>query len=141
MPSSLALSPNDTQNTEQDKTRAAQAPRQDFLYRIARDSVYRQKFLAVLSIVMGLVAWEVAGRWIVNPLFLPPLSGIWTRFVELAAGGQLGRDIWASSQEYLLGLLLAIVVGGGIGIAMAASKVLRDLFDPWVAVLNATPII
>lgn len=97
--------------------------------------------LAVFSVFMGILTWEVLGRWVVNPLFLPPISGIWTRFLELAAAGQLGRDIWASSQEYLLGLLVAILVGGSVGIAMAASKTIKALLDPWVAVLNATPTI
>jgi NitT/TauT family transport system permease protein len=102
---------------------------------------HRATFLAVLSLTMGAVLWEVLGRWVVNPLFLPPLSEVWVRFLELVQAGQLATDIAASSQAYLLGLGVAIAVGGTAGIAMAASKIIRDLLDPWVAILNATPTI
>ncbi|WP_425586100.1 ABC transporter permease, partial [Thermocatellispora tengchongensis] len=99
----------------------------------------RSTILAVLSLAMGAVLWEILGRWVVNPLFLPPLSQVWVRFIELVQAGQLATDIGASSQAYLLGLAVAIAIGGTIGIAMAASKIIRDLLDPWVAILNATP--
>jgi NitT/TauT family transport system permease protein len=101
----------------------------------------RATLLAALSLTMGAVLWEVLGRWVVNPLFLPPLSQVWVRFLELVQAGQLATDIAASSQAYLLGLAVAIAIGGTAGIAMAASKIIRDLLDPWVAILNATPTI
>lgn len=101
----------------------------------------RATLLAALSLTMGAVLWEVLGRWVVNPLFLPPLSQVWVRFLELVQAGQLATDIAASSQAYLLGLAVAIAIGGTAGIAMAASKIIRDLMDPWVAILNATPTI
>jgi len=101
----------------------------------------RSQLTAVLSLVLGAALWEIAGRWLLNPLFLPPLSAIWVRFLELVQDGQLGRDIAASSQAYLLGLGTAILVGVSVGVAMAASGFIRDLCDPWVAILNATPTI
>jgi NitT/TauT family transport system permease protein len=101
----------------------------------------RATLLAALSLTLGAVLWEVLGRWVVNPLFLPPLSQVWVRFLELVQAGQLATDIAASSQAYLLGLAVAIAIGGTAGIAMAASKIIRDLLDPWVAILNATPTI
>lgn len=101
----------------------------------------RSIILAVLSLSMGAVLWEILGRWVVNPLFLPPLSQVWVRFIELVQAGQLATDIGASSQAYLLGLAVAIAVGGAAGIAMAASRIIRDLLEPWVAILNATPTI
>lgn len=101
----------------------------------------RSTMLAVLSLVSGAALWEILGRWVVNPLFLPPISQVWVRFVELVQAGQLATDIAASSQAYLLGLGVAILIGGTVGIAMAASTIIRDVLDPWVAILNATPTI
>src|SRR6185312_219818 len=83
--------------------------------------------------------------YVLNPLFLPAPSAIWERFLELVQTGNrgvtLGEDIAVSSQAYFAGLGIAIVVGGGVGIAMAASRTIRDILDPWVAVLNSTPTI
>ncbi|MER7797502.1 ABC transporter permease [Microbacterium sp. NPDC096154] len=101
----------------------------------------RSTVLGVGSIVVVLILWELAGRFWANPLFLPPLSAIWTRFLEFAAGGQLATDIAASAQSYLGGLAFAILIGGSVGIAMASSKTIRDVLNPWVSVLNATPTI
>ena len=101
----------------------------------------RSRLTAAFSLALGAALWEIAGRWLVNPLFLPPLSAIGERFFQLAADGRLGRDIVASSQAYLLGLATAIIVGVGVGVAMAASRLVRDMCDPWVAILNATPTI
>jgi NitT/TauT family transport system permease protein len=38
-------------------------------------------------------------------------------------------------------LVLAIAAGGVVGVAMAASRTTRDVFDPWVSFFNATPTI
>lgn len=125
----------------EEKPDAAPKPAVSRLLDGLNDSGHSSKFWALVSVVSGLVLWEVLGRWVVNPLFLPPLSDIWTRFLELVANGQLGHDVWTSAQEYLLGLLVAILVGSSVGIAMAASSIIRHLLEPWVAVLNATPTI
>jgi NitT/TauT family transport system permease protein len=106
-----------------------------------RRLVDRTVVTAALSVVGGLALWEILGRWVVNPLFFPPPSSVWTRFLELVQEGQLGTDITTSARSYLPGLLLAILIGGTLGIAMAGSRLVRDIANPWVAVLNATPTI
>jgi NitT/TauT family transport system permease protein len=136
-----------TQNRSAKELQATQPLNEKlFLGRKTRSSTMlwrknRATLLAALSLTLGAVLWEVLGRWVVNPLFLPPLSQVWVRFLELVQAGQLATDIAASSQAYLLGLAVAIAIGGTAGIAMAASKIIRDLLDPWVAILNATPTI
>lgn len=106
-----------------------------------RFRIGRSQAIAIGSLIAGLLLWEVAGRWLVNPLFLPPPSGVAVRFVELVRGGSLGADIAASGQSYLAGLAMAILIGGCLGIAMATSRTIRDILDPWVAVFTATPTI
>jgi len=105
----------------------------------------RSAVIGICSIVGVFILWQVLGMFVLNPLFLPPPTAIWDRFIELihtgVRGVTLGQDIIASSQAYFAGLALAIVIGGAVGIAMAASRVIRDILDPWVAVLNATPTI
>lgn len=95
----------------------------------------------VCSLLVGAVLWEVVGRLWANPLFFPPLSKIWTRFLELLANGELPQDIAASAQEYAAGLVLAIVFGTAIGIVMSASRFMRDILDPWVSAMYATPVL
>ncbi|MGZ2224302.1 ABC transporter permease [Glutamicibacter nicotianae] len=101
----------------------------------------RSTILGVGSVVAVLVLWEIAGRYWTNPLFLPPLSAIWERFLEFVDKGQLAADISASAQSYLGGLGFAILIGVSVGIAMASSKAIQDILNPWVSILNATPTI
>lgn len=101
----------------------------------------RSRTIGALSVLGGIALWELCARLFFNPLFLPPPSAVWGRFLELARDGSLANDIAVSAQSYGLGLLTAIVTGVAIGIAMASSRVVRDVLDPWVSALNATPTI
>ena len=96
---------------------------------------------AIASLVVGAVLWELIARWADNPLFFPPLTDIWSRFLTLAEDGVLADNLKASFQEYAWGFLAAVVVGGALGILMAASRFAREVLDPWVTMLNATPVI
>ncbi|GAB3729069.1 ABC transporter permease [Nocardiopsis nanhaiensis] len=101
----------------------------------------RTKLIGAASVTGGVLMWEVGARLFFDPLFLPPPSAVFVRFLELLADGTLLRDIGVSGQAYLLGLVIALGVGVTVGLAMAASTLVRDIFDPWVSALNATPTI
>lgn len=101
-----------------------------------------QRGLSVLSVVGGLLLWELAGRFLVdNPLFLAtPLQAI-AELIEMTVSGELQYHVWVSGQEFLYGFLIGS--GGGIliGLAMASSRPANAMLAPWVAGLYATPII
>ena len=97
---------------------------------------------AVASFVSVMVLWELVARILVkNPLFFAPLTAVWSRSVELWLSGELQIHIWTSSQEFILGFLLACFVGIMFGVVMASSVIVRDFCDPWVSMLYSTPII
>jgi ABC-type nitrate/sulfonate/bicarbonate transport system permease component len=97
---------------------------------------------AVASFVSVMVLWELVARILVkNPLFFAPLTAVWGRTIELWLGGELQVHIWTSSQEFILGFLLACFVGIMFGVVMASSVIVRDFCDPWVSMLYSTPII
>ena len=97
---------------------------------------------AVASFVFVMVLWEIVARVLVkNPLFFAPLTAVWDRTVELWGSGELQVHIWTSSQEFILGFLLACFVGIACGVVMASSVIVRDFVDPWVSMLYSTPII
>jgi NitT/TauT family transport system permease protein len=117
----------------------ARAPRERA--RPAWLATHRSRLTGLASVIGGLILWELVARAFFSPLFLPPPSDVWSRGVELVRDGTLWEDISFSGRSYLLGLLVAIVAGGLIGTCMAASRWLREILDPWVAFLNATPTI
>lgn len=108
--------------------------------RVASES--RMRFLSIASVVAGLLLWEVAGRYLIpNSLFLATPLQVVAAATELFRTGELQKHILVSSQEFILGYLIASVVGIVIGLLIATSKTTSAIMNPWVDGLYATPII
>jgi NitT/TauT family transport system permease protein len=103
----------------------------------------RQRYAAgTLSVIGGLVLWELASRLIVaNPLFLAAPSQILVAIYNLSLSGEMGRHIAISAAEFAIGYLIASVVGIGIGFGMANSARFKQAMQPWISGLYATPTI
>jgi len=97
---------------------------------------------AIVSIVSGLLLWELIARFIVNDkLFLVAPSAIVVRFGDLWATGDLQRHIIASGLEFVLGMGIAAVVGVAAGLLLATNAPLRSAFTPWVTAIYSTPTV
>lgn len=97
---------------------------------------------AVVSVLVGLALWEVAGRYLVkNKLFLATpiqaLEKIWATLLT----GELIHHSWVSAQEFIVGFTAACVAGILIGMVMASSERAADALNPWVSGIYATPVI
>lgn len=59
--------------------------------------------------------------------------------------GQMNRSLWPhlfqSSQQFVLGLGLALVTGVPLGLALGLFRRLNYLLDPWLSAIYATPTI
>lgn len=98
--------------------------------------------LSVLSVVAGLLLWEIAGRFLIsNALFLATPLQVIDAAAQLYRTGELERHIWVSFQEFALGYAIAAVTGILVGLAIASSKTVSALMNPWIDGLYATPII
>lgn len=103
----------------------------------------REKYMAgTLSVVGGLLAWELVSRFIVaNPLFLAAPSQILEAIWSLTLSGQMERHIWISAIEFALGYVIASIIGIGVGFGMANSPRFKQAMQPWISGLYATPTI
>lgn len=102
----------------------------------------RNHVWAVGSIFGGLALWEIVARWIVNSkLFLAAPSQVVLAIFGLSATGELEKHIIISSQEFILGYVIACVLGVALGLAMATSKPAKQALQPWVSGLYATPTV
>jgi NitT/TauT family transport system permease protein len=103
----------------------------------------RQKYLAgTLSVVGGLLLWEAVSRILIaNPLFLAAPSQIAQAVYALTLTGEMGRHVWISSIEFVIGYVIASVIGIGFGFGMANSVRFKQALQPWISGLYATPTI
>jgi NitT/TauT family transport system permease protein len=86
------------------------------------------------------VAWEAAVRLgVVSELLLPSLTSVIRAWFSLLKGGDLWLNTAASLYRAGAGLLLAIVVGGALGIAMAWYRPVNALVSPLVEMLYPMP--
>jgi NitT/TauT family transport system permease protein len=106
-------------------------------------NAFRSKYVvATLSVFGGLVLWELISRFLIaNALFLAAPSQIAVAIYQLGISGELWRHIAISAVEFVLGYVIASVLGIGLGIAMAASITAKQAMQPWIAGLYATPTI
>jgi NitT/TauT family transport system permease protein len=104
---------------------------------------FRRNHLAgLVSITVGLALWEVLSRFVVaNALFLAAPSQIVAAIVTLAATGELWRHIGVSGLEFVIGYAIASVLGIALGLAMASSALAKQITQPWISGLYATPTI
>jgi NitT/TauT family transport system permease protein len=93
-----------------------------------------------LPLVLIALAWEAAARLnIVDTLALPPLSSIAAAWLDLMRDGELVDNGAASLYRGGVGLVLAVIVGGGLGIAMARSRLLDMFVNPLVELFYPLP--
>jgi len=98
--------------------------------------------VAALSVIGGLVLWEVISRFFVaNALFLAAPSQIAVAIYNLGLNGELWHHFAISAVEFVLGYLIASALGIALGLAMAASDAVKRAMQPWIAGLYATPTI
>ena len=93
-----------------------------------------------LPIVILAIAWEVIARLnLADSLALPPLSKVAVAWADLMRDGELVDNGASSLYRGAMGLLLAIVVGGGLGIAMARSRIIDMFINPLVELFYPLP--
>ncbi|MCG1003233.1 MULTISPECIES: ABC transporter permease [Halobacterium] len=105
-------------------------------------SVLVEVLKSVYSLVIILVLWETVTQmgWI-HYYFLPPLSDVLGRFVELTMNGKMLDNAYLTLKRAFLGLAIAIVAGVTVGVVSARNRVADWFFDPIIKIGYPVPII
>ena len=93
-----------------------------------------------LSIFAGLALWEIAGR-ATSKAFMVPFSETLVRLWQLITRGEFITQFLDSTQLFLTGFILALVVGAPLGLLLARVRVLRIGIEPYLMILYATPMV
>jgi NitT/TauT family transport system permease protein len=93
-----------------------------------------------LPLVLLALGWEMAARFnIIDSQALPPLTHVGVAWVDLVRDGELVDNGASSLYRAFMGLLLAIVAGGGLGILMARWRLLDVFINPLVELFYPLP--
>ncbi len=93
-----------------------------------------------LSIIGGLVLWQVVAELTPTPIFVP-FQSIGEAALAMIADGSLWKHLAASGTTFLSGYLLAVVIGVAVGVILGISKILRSTFEPWIYALYSIPVV
>ena len=120
---------------------ARREPSRDSVLRLVQE-LYRTRLRGTVSILGGLLFWEIISRFVIaNPLFLAAPTQILAAIVKLAATGELEYHMEISGLEFILGYVIASVLGIALGVGMASRPAVKQMTQPWVSGLYATPTI
>lgn len=94
--------------------------------------------LALLAVVLA--AWEFLPRYnYINPLLLPPLSNVIAMLGDLLTRPQVQEAIWTTALEVIFAFAIAVPLGTTLGVIIAESDYLSEIFRPIIFYIFATP--
>jgi ABC-type nitrate/sulfonate/bicarbonate transport system permease component len=96
--------------------------------------------ITTLSVVLFLALWEALGSQI-NPIFGSYPTAIAEAFVDLLRSGQLVKAMIQSLQPFLLGYVLAIIIGVPLGLVVGRFRVLEAALGIYVTAGYAMPLV
>lgn len=93
---------------------------------------------ATISLLAGALAWELVGRSLSLP-FLPPLTAVGARMIQLLADGTIPRHLAVSLFNLAIGYGICIVLGNLVGILMGLFWRVDAALSLWVMAFLTTP--
>ncbi len=118
-------------------------PGESFGARVARFRTVNAWWIQIAcyaaSILLLLAAWEALGNSF-GVLFVPFTTTMKQLWVMLD-GGPMLPALWVTAKLYFVTLAINIVVGVGVGLAVARLKLVEAAFEPYIFILYATPTI
>lgn len=91
-----------------------------------------------ISLVIGLVLWELIGRSTPAIVFVGVTDTL-AAWQQLIASGDYQHHVAVSGEAFVVGYGVAVLSGLAIGLVMVLSDSIRAVVSPWIDALYATP--
>lgn len=100
-----------------------------------------ESFILASSCLLALLAfWQLCwSLGLISPLFFSGPSAIAKKFVELLSTGELQRNMLFSGANFLVGFVLAVLVGVPLGIVVGWYRRANMALNPLINAFYATP--
>lgn len=96
-----------------------------------------QRYRKLISPIVLLLAWEAVTRlgW-VPVWFLPMPTAVLTTLYHMIVSGELAHHAAISITRAVSGYLMAAIIGIGLGLLIAWSRIMEDFFDPLIELIR-----
>lgn len=98
---------------------------------------YRVPMMA--SLLLWAVVWEIVGQLRLT-ILLPPLSSVLVKLVEIAPTATFLSALGVTAYAFVVGNIIAILVGVPMGILMGRSVLADRILLPWVNLFLSAPL-
>lgn len=94
---------------------------------------------AMSSLVLWALLWEVIGRLDLT-FFVPPISVVIVTLFEIIGTPAFLKALSETAYAFFGGVFASIVIGIPVGILMGKSRLLDEMFLPWVNIFLSAPL-
>lgn len=102
----------------------------------------RIPWLGLVSIMAGLLAWQLIARFSGLPRFiLPAPVDVWRSFIKTLINGTLLYHTAITLTEVVLGMLAGVTFATVVGYMLAKSRTLEKILSPYLVASQAVPIV
>lgn len=106
------------------------------------EQLYNQAWLRKVCILIFLAAgWELYGRWLDNPLLVPPFSAAVGALWSDISSGVIPARAWSSIQVLMIGFASGTVLAGLLTVFAISTRIGTDFLDTMTAMFNPLPAI
>ncbi|HDZ74877.1 MAG TPA: ABC transporter permease subunit [Aurantimonas coralicida] len=101
--------------------------------------IFGHRIPMVGSLILWAILWEIVGRLEVT-ILLPPLLAVLVTLVEIVPTRSFMSALGVTAYAFVVGNVIAIVVGVPLGILMGRSVIADRIFLPWVNLFLSAPL-
>ncbi len=106
------------------------------------ERIYNQVWLRKIGILIFLaLGWEIYGRWLDNPLLVPPFSAAVSALWADIGSGVIPARALASIQVLMIGFASGTLLAGLLTVFAISTKIGTDFLDTMTAMFNPLPAI
>jgi ABC-type nitrate/sulfonate/bicarbonate transport system permease component len=107
---------------------------------VSRYARFRSTAITIVNLAVFFLIWELVARTeLINALFFPKASAMFSAIYNGFADGTIWPELSHSLSNFLIGLAISIVIGIPIGLLMGASKVADLILSPYVWAMASLP--
>lgn len=105
----------------------------------ARKWLSESRLVGLVLILVLLALWQYSAVHVVKRPTWPPVTDVWTVWLERLLDGTLLGHLWATFWRQMTGYTIAVVLGVGLGLLMGYYRFFYNLLEPLVEVLRPIP--
>ncbi len=109
----------------------------------ARVQEYQRPILGIVSVIGFFVLWQLFLTYAVtfNPFFITKPTLMASAAGKLILSGKIWRDLYISGRPFIIGFIVAVLVGIPIGVVMGWRKRVAYALDPLLTAMYASPLV